>query len=166
MTFQATGPTEKTTDEGYGSNYSAEYTETTHFKHPKGLPFKHVHRDGRDYEDSYAAEIVTIGDLEIKYFKDSGNWFCREDITIKRNGTEISYIERSHITIKRNGTEISYIERSQGAVDPLKFDTRNREDGQKVFAEIAADFGMDSKRLAKEFARAFWFNSACLALLE
>ena len=149
MTFQATGPTEKTTDDGYGRNYSAEHTETTHLKHPKGLPFKHVHRDGKDYEDSYAAEVVTIGDLEIKYFKDSGNWFCREDITIKRNGTEISYIERS-----------------KGAVDPLKFDTRNREDGQKAFAEIAADFGMDSKQLAKEFAGAFWFSSACLALLE
>ena len=146
MAFQATGPTETSKDEGYGENYGAERTETTYYKHPNALIFMHVHRDGKDREDSYVCETVTIGDLEIKYFKDLGNWFAREDITIKRNGTEISYVERS-----------------QGAVDRLKFDTRNREDGQKVFAEIGIHFGMDSRQLAKAFASVFKINVACLA---
>ena len=118
MAFQATGPTEKSIDEGYGQNYRAKCTETTHYKHPKAPTFKHVHQDGRDYEDVYKYETVTIGDLEIRYSYDWGNYFVVE-----------------YITIKRNGTEISYVERSQGAVDPLKVEKRNREEGQKVFAE-------------------------------
>ena len=149
MAFQATGPTETSIDEGYGRNYRAKRTETTHYKHSKALTFNHVHQDGRDYEDVYKYETVTIGDLEIRYSYDWGNYFVVE-----------------YITIKRNGTEISYVERSQGAVDPLKVEKRNREEGQKVFAEIATDFDMDSRQLAKAFATVFKIDSACLALLE
>ena len=150
MTFQATGPTVTHVDEGYLQNYNAKRTEKTYYKHPKSVtPFKHVHQDGRDCEDAYRYETVTIGDLEIKYTYDWGNYFVMEDITVTRNGTEICYVQRT-----------------QGAVDPLKFETRNRQEGQKTFAEIAADFGMDSRLLAQAFASVFKINAACLALLE
>ena len=149
MAFHQLGEKKTQTDEGYGSNYSAAYTETTQYQHPKGLTFTHVHKDGRDREDVYRYETVTIGDMEITYSYDWGNYFVVEYIKISSKDTEISYIERSH-----------------GAVDPLKFETRQREEGQKVLRDIAEDFGLSTKQLAEQFSDVFRMSLPCLALLE
>lgn len=150
MAFRPQAPTVSHIDEGYGREYSAKHTETTSYEHPKGIaPFTHVHEDGRDYEDVYRYETVTVGDITIRYSYDCGNRFVTEYINIKQNDAEICYVERSH-----------------GAIDPLKIQLRKREEGQKMFKKIAEDFGVDSKQLAKTFAGSFRMNAECLALIE
>jgi hypothetical protein len=74
--------TKEHTDDGHGRNYSAKHTVTTTYKHPKDLLFKHVHEDGKDCEDVYRFETVTIGDTVIGYKYDWGNYFIVEYIQI------------------------------------------------------------------------------------
>ena len=150
MAFRPLAPTVSHTDDGYGREYSAKHTETTSYKHPKGItPFTQVHEDGRDYEDVYRYETATVGDVIITYSYDCGNRFVTEYIKMTQKDTEICYVERSY-----------------GAIDPLKVQKRNREEGQNMFAKIAADLGMDSKQLEKTFAGTFRMSAECLSLIE
>ena len=101
------------TDDKHGLDYSAKHTITNECKHPKGYLFKHVHEDGKDYEDSYRYETVTIGDFEIKYSYDWGNYFIWEYVMISVKGKEVSRAEQEY-----------------GAVDPLKTKTDHKEEGK------------------------------------
>ena len=113
------------TDNNHGRNYSAKHTMTTTYKHPKGLLFKHEHEDGKDCEDVYRFETVTIGDTVIRYSYDWGNYFI---------------IEYIHILIE--GKKISCVEQEYGAVDPLKRSKTHNQEGRDIIKQLAADFDM------------------------
>ena len=129
---------EEHTDPDHGRNYSAKHTVTTTYKHPKGIEFKHVHVDGRDYEDVYVYETVTVGDVTIKYSYDWGNYFIREYVKMYKDDKEVSYAEREH-----------------GAVDPLKTETKQKSNGREILAQISDDFGMNWRDFLREFAKTF-----------
>ncbi|CAC5402661.1 unnamed protein product [Mytilus coruscus] len=88
----------------------------------------YIHEDGKDYEDQYHREIVSIGDIEISYSYDWGNYFIIE-----------------YIMISKQGNEISYARREFGAVDPLKKETRQANKGKEVLTQLSEDLGLSLK---------------------
>lgn len=130
--------TKEHTDANHGRNYSAKHTVTTTYKHPKGLLFKHEHIDGRDYEDVYQFESVTIGDTLIKYSYDWGNYFIMENIRISIGGKQTSCVEQEY-----------------GAVDPLKTSEEQKEEGRDIIKQLAADFDLSPIDFLNQFASTF-----------
>lgn len=135
------------TDDGYGRQYSAKHTITITYKHPKDILFKYVHVDGKDYEDSYRNETLTIGNTEIQYHYDWGNYFVWEYVKISQDGSEKSYAEQEH-----------------GAVDPLKTKTREEETGKEVLMQLSSDLGMSHENFIKMCSSDFQINWEVLKL--
>ena len=149
MSFRAyqIGQTVTHTDKGYGREYSASRKETSEFKHPKGFSFTHVHKDGHDCEDVYRYETVTFGDVEIVYSYDWGNYFIFEYVKISKDGKEVSYAERTY-----------------GAIDPLKTESRQPQDGAKILKNLADQFGLSEIKFLEECERTFKMGLPCLQL--
>ena len=114
--------TEEHTDDGYGRQYGAKHMVRTSYKHPKNVTFMHIHEDGKDYEDRYRYEIVSIGDIEVRYSYDWGNYFTME-----------------YVKISNQGDEISYAHQEFGPVDPLKTETRQAKKGKEVLKQLSED---------------------------
>jgi hypothetical protein len=129
--------TKEHTDDGHGRNYSAKHTVTTTYKHPKDLLFKHVHEDGKDCEDVYRFETVTIGDTVIGYKYDWGNYFIVEYIQIIEE-------ERK-----------SCVQQEYGAVDPLKRSEEHKQEGRDIIKQLAADFDMSPIDFVTQCASTF-----------
>lgn len=139
--------TEEHTDEGHGIDYHAKHKVRTEYKHPKGIKFMHIHEDWKDYEDQYHHEIVSIGDIEIKYSYDWGNYFIMESIVISKQGEEISCANREF-----------------GAVDPLKKEARQCSKAKEILTQLSEDLDLSIKDFMQILTSNCNVNSDVLSL--
>lgn len=139
--------TKEHTDDGYGRQYSAKHTVSTTYKHPKGVSFMHIHEDGKDYEDIYRYETVSIGDINIRYSYDWGNYFTWE-----------------YVKISKQSDEISYAQQEFGPVDPLKKETRQADKGKEVLTQLSEDLCLSLKDFVHLLTSNFKISSDVLNL--